>query len=80
MPCFAVAPQGASKTAVKNLINVAMFNCHINKRRGSTSPLLRQSLLVIVEKQVVEFSVILAFPLWGKVAPELAPVTDEGQQ
>ena len=21
----------------------------------------------------------LAFPLWGKVAPELAPVTDEGQ-
>ena len=33
MPCFAVAPQGASKTAVKNLINVAMFNCHINKGR-----------------------------------------------
>jgi hypothetical protein len=30
LPCFAVAPQGASKTAVKNLINVAMFNCHIN--------------------------------------------------
>jgi hypothetical protein len=23
---------------------------------------------------------LLAFPLWGKVAPELAPVTDEGQQ
>jgi hypothetical protein len=36
--------------------------------------------LVIVEKQVVEFSAILAFPLWGKVAPELAPVTDEGKQ
>jgi hypothetical protein len=34
---------------------------------------------VLVEA-VVGFSAILAFPLWGKVAPELAPVTDEGQQ
>jgi hypothetical protein len=32
---------------------------------------------VLVEA-VVGFSAILAFPLWGKVAPELAPVTDEG--